>query len=52
MKREGKVHSRTLDNNQLVNRTPEYGIGTNTQILYELSQNLLFDILCCGLKYA
>ena len=26
-------------------RTPEYGIGTNTQILYKLSQILLFDIL-------
>ena len=26
-------------------RTPEYCIGTNTQILHELSPNSLFDIL-------
>ena len=26
-------------------RTPEYGIETNTQKLYKLSQNLLFGLL-------
>ena len=30
---------------------PEYGYGTNTQKLYELSQNLL-DLLWCSKKYA
>ena len=30
------------------NRIPEYCVGTNTQILYEFGQNLLFVVLWCG----